>query len=229
MTTITKEQQQAIATLLETMTLPNGLGTEESACSIAAINLALTGELTDKIPNCMSVVIGRWIIGVQDSMPRKMRNSAEWKRLLPLAAGTGRHHEKERLEIILDWMWGTVLPTLQPIADSNGFGKKWRLMLQKRTAGAANAAANAAAWSSFNASTAVTAAYVTANATDAAAYAAANATNYATAATDYAATAARTAAAASNSIDSAWQQFNPCGLLQKLIEVGTIADELEAQ
>jgi len=181
--TITTEQQQAIATLLETMTLPEGLGTAESACSIAAINLALTGELTDKIPPCMSEVLGRWIIGVQDSMPHEMRNSAEWKRLLPLAAGTGRHHEKERLEIILDWMWGTVLPTLQPIADSNGFGKKWRLMLQKRTARAARAtAANAAA------------------------------------------------ANAANSADSAWQQFNPCGLLQKLIEeVGTIADDLEAQ
>lgn len=204
--TITTEQQQAIATLLETMTLPEGLGTEESACSIAAINLALTGELTDKIPPCMSEILGSWIISVQDSMPHEMRNSAEWKQLLPLAAGTGRQHEKERLGIILDWMWGTVLPTLQPIADSNGFGKEWRLMLQKRTAGAANAAAKAA-----NA-TAAAALHDAANAAAKAAYAA-----YAT-------------AAAANSADSAWQQFNPCGLLQKLIEeVGTIADDLEAQ
>lgn len=215
MTTITTEQQQAIATLLETMTLPEGLGTAESACSIAAINLALTGELTDKIPPCMSEILGSWIISVQDSMPHEMRNSAEWKQLLPLAAGTGRQHEKERLGIILDWMWGTVLPTLQPIADSNGFGKEWRLMLQKQTAGAARALAAARAYARAHAAAhAAARALAAANASDAAAYAA------------YAAYAA---ANASDSNDSAWQQFNPCGLLQKLIEVGTIADELEAQ
>ena len=185
MTTITTEQQQAIATMLAPMTLSKGLGTAENACSIAAINLALTGVLTDKIPSCMSEVTGKWIIGVQDYMPAQMRNSAEWKQLLPLAAGTGRLCEKERLEIILDWMWGTVLPTLQPIADEKGFGEKWRAMLQERTADAAYAASAA---------------------NYAAAYAA-NAANHA------AYTAAYTAAYA------AWQQFNPCGLLQKLIEV----------
>jgi hypothetical protein len=72
------------------MTLPSGLGTEESACSIAAINLALTGELTDDIPDCMSEVIGRWIIPTQDAMPAELRNSPRWKSLLPLAAGTGQ-------------------------------------------------------------------------------------------------------------------------------------------
>jgi hypothetical protein len=195
MTTITTEQQQAIADILATMTLPKGLGTAENACSIGAINLALTGELTDRIPPCMSVVIGRWIIGVQDSMPAQMRNSAEWKQLLPLAAGTGRQHEKERLAIILDWMWGTVLPTLQSIADEKGFGNEWRMMLQQRTAAAA-AAANAA------------------NAYAAAAAYAANAAAYAA----YAANAADSATNAA-AYAAAWQQFNPCGLLQRLIEV----------
>jgi len=198
MTTITTEQQQAIATMLASMTLPRGIGTAENACSIAAINLALTGKLTEKIPSCMSEVIGRWIIRVQDSMPNEMRNSAEWKQLLPLAAGTGRQHEKERLEIILDWMWGTVLPTLQPIADEKGFGEEWRMMLQERTAYAAKAV-RAAAYAAYAAS----AAY--ANAADAA---------YANA--DSTASAVYAASAASAAI---WQQFNPCGLLQKLIEV----------
>jgi len=142
MTTITAKQQQAIADLLATMTLPAGLGTEESACSIAAINLALSGQLTDVIPLCMSAVIGKWIIGVQDEMPAEMRNSAEWKRLLPLAAGTGRQHERKRMEIIMNWMWSTVLPTLQPIADRDGFGKQWRMMLQQRTTEAAAATDN---------------------------------------------------------------------------------------
>jgi hypothetical protein len=145
---LTNEQQTAIAEKLASMHLPAGLGNKENACSVAAINLALSGKLTDEIPACMSEVIGRWVIGVQDAMPDEMRNSAEWKSLLPLAAGTGRAEEKERLAIILDWMWGTVLPTLQPLADERGFGDVWRSMTTERTAEAAKAAkaaANAAA------------------------------------------------------------------------------------
>jgi hypothetical protein len=144
MSTITLEQHTAIAAKLAGMTLPSGLGNEEAACSIAAINLALTGELTDDIPDCMSKVIGKWIIEVQDSMPDNMRNSDRWKSLLPRAAGTGRAKEKERLAIILDWMWGAVLPTLQPLADKHGFGREWRTMTTERTKAAAEAAREAA-------------------------------------------------------------------------------------
>ena len=216
MSTITTEQRQAIAKLLDQMILPEGMGTEESACSIAAINLALTGELTDNIPACMSAVIGRWIINVQDAMPFEMRNSTEWKRLLPLAAGTGRQHEKERSEIIMDWMWSAVLPTLQPIADKKGFGEKWRIMLREKThAAAAYHALYAAAANAYHApyaaaANANTAAYA------AAANAAANA-NY----VPYAADAARYAARATS--PDAWHQFNPCGLLERLIAVGQTA------
>ena len=143
--TITKEQEQAIRDFLVGMDIPAGLGDEKSACSIAAINLALTGELTDAIPRCMSPVIGRWIIGVQDAMPHAVRNSDEWRGLLPLAAGTGRDHEKVRRDIVLDWMWGTVLPQLQPIADTHGFGSAWQQMTELRTAEAAREARRLAA------------------------------------------------------------------------------------
>lgn len=219
MTTITTEQQQAITKLLDQMTLPAGLGTEESACSIAAINLALSGQLTDAIPLCMSAVIGKWIIGVQDEMPAEMRNSAEWKRLLPLAAGTGRQHERKRMEIIMNWMWSTVLPTLQPIADRDGFENQWRMMLQQRTTeAAAVAAAMAAAYAADAVDYAAYAAYAAA---DAAARAAAVA-DVAYAAAAYAVDVANAAAAAalaavSATSPDAWQQFNPCGLLQELI------------
>ena len=145
MSTITPGQQQSISNLLANMTLPTGIGSKESACSIAAINLALTGELTDNIPPCMSAVIGRWIIRAQDAMPAEMRNSSEWKRLLPLAAGTGRDHEQERLAIIMEWMWVEVLPAVQPVADANGFGNEWRVMLRDRTKATADATADAAA------------------------------------------------------------------------------------
>jgi hypothetical protein len=195
--TITEQQQQAIALKLATMHLPAGLGDEHNACSIAAINLTLSGELSDTIPLCMSEVIGKWIIPMQDAMPDTMRNSTEWKRLLPLAAGTGREREQERLTIIMNWLWESVLPTVQPAADSGGYGEQWKEMLRQRTAdaAAARAAARAAA-----------AAYA------AAAYAAAA---YAAAAAAYAAAAAARAAAA----DAAWTTFNPCGLLDKLIKL----------
>ena len=50
---------QRIADFLAEHQLSSGLGTAEEPCSIAAINLALTGRLTDDIPQCMSPVIGR--------------------------------------------------------------------------------------------------------------------------------------------------------------------------
>ena len=144
MSTITTEQSQAITDLLANMTLPSGIGSRESACSIAAINLALTNTLSDDIPPCMSEVIGKWIITTQDAMPDSVHNSACWKALLPLAAGTGRDKESERVAIIIDWVWGVVLPQLQPVADDRGFGEQWKHMTNMRTADAARAAYAAA-------------------------------------------------------------------------------------
>lgn len=205
MNEITKEQQAAIAATLKNMTLPAGLGDEHAACSIAAINLALSGKLSDDIPECMSEVIGRWIIVIQDAMPAAIRNSLRWKELLPLAAGTGRLREDQRLTIILDWMWSTVLPSLQPPATKKGFGDEWSRMTTEKTQAAAMAsaaAARAAAWAEMAAARAAARAEMAA-AADAAAWAAA----VAAAAADAAADAA------------AWDLFDPCGLLQKLVEV----------
>lgn len=200
--TITKEEQQRIAAKVNSMTLPRGLGNRHSACSIAAINLALYGRLTDKIPDCMSPVIGEWIIRVQDSMPDSMRNSVEWKSLLPLAAGTGREKEKERLALIMEWMWES-LALVQPVADAKGFGPQWAKMLTEKTPVAASIAAVTddvqAAYAADNANIAIDAATCTA-------------VHAATRAAVHAATRAVTRAAA-------WQKLNPCGLLQKLIEV----------
>ena len=164
MSTITQEQADKITAYLASHILPSWLGTEESACSIAAINLALTGKLTDKIPACMSPVIGRWIIRIQDAMPSDMRNSAEWKRLLPLAAGTGRELEPQRKAIAMEWMWSVVLPKLQPLADKGGYGDAWLRMTTEKTQGATLEAKKAAYVDAY----AAAAAYA-----DAAAYAAA--------------------------------------------------------
>ena len=187
MSTITDNQRAAITVYLDTHPLSVGVGTAESACSIAAINLALTGELTDRIPDCMSEVVGYWIIGIQDAMPDALRNSAEWKRLLPLAAGTGRAHEAEHLAILMDWMWCTVLPIVQPTADAEGFGTEWKAMTEGKTEALADAARFAA---------------VAARYADATLYAARAA---------YAAYAARDTA-------GAWETFDPCAVLARLIK-----------
>ncbi|WP_425154830.1 hypothetical protein [Candidatus Palauibacter sp.] len=122
--------------------IPTGLGTKDAACSVAAINLALTGELSGDVPGCMSKVIGRWIVVTQDKMPDELRNSEGWRALLPLAAGTGREREAARLRVVMNWMW-SVLARAQPVADEHGFGGAWRAMCEQRTKDAARAAARA--------------------------------------------------------------------------------------
>ena len=117
--------------------IPTGLGTEDKACSIAAINLAYTGNLTDEIPGCMSYVIGTWILVIQDAMPASIRNSAGWRALLPKAAGTGRKKEKERLAIVMTSAWETLVPMLQPTADKRGFGVEWKDMCKNRNSDSA--------------------------------------------------------------------------------------------
>ncbi len=193
MTTVwTQEADARLRDYLASHELVAGIGTEELACSVAAINLALTEKVTDAIPKCMSKVIGQWMIVVQDAMPSEMRNSPGWKRLLPMAAGTGREREEERLALVMDWMWGTVLPDLQSVADQGGFGAEWRTMCVEKSPEAAKATAEAAI-----------------DATRAAAGTAAG-----DAAWD-ARDAARAAPGAARA--AAWERYDPVGLLARLV------------
>ncbi len=202
--------------------IPRGLGTEQSACSMAAINLAFTGELTDHIPDCMSEVVGEWILIVQDAMPIAMRNSAEWKGLLPLAAVTGRDREQERLDIMMAWMWGTVLLCWQPRANELGFGAEWQRMCDQRTAVAAEAvdvsvreagdAVEAArAWE-------VARAAASAQRAEEVAVSAQRAARIAPVTAEAAGDAAGWAGGAEAQA-AVWDAFNPIGLLERLVEV----------
>ena len=137
--------QEANARLVEYLArneyeIPVGLGTEEAACSVAAINLALSGEFTDRVPDCMSKIIGVWIIRMQDVIPAEIRNSREWKELLPLSANTGREweQEKKRLDIIVEWLWSAAIPLAQTSADEEGYGDAFRIVCKERTAEALN-------------------------------------------------------------------------------------------
>jgi hypothetical protein len=219
MNTLTQAEQDKIRDFLKDRHIAKGLGIPQDACSIAAINLALTGKLSDTIPDCMSPVVGRWIIVIQDAMPDDMRNSREWRELLPLAAGTGRLHEKERLDIILDWMWGTALPLVQPVADAHGFGVEWSRMCSERSAkaaaDAAAAADEAAAWAARAAQAAARrAAWAGAAGAAGAAWAAGAAK-----AAGAAAWAAGAAWAAWANAGAPWAKLNPPALLARLVAV----------
>ena len=56
------------------------------------------------------------------------------------AVGTGREKEEARMDMVLAWMWGCMIP-LQEVATKNGFGDQWANMLQERTGEAADEAA----------------------------------------------------------------------------------------
>ena len=120
------EADHRLRTFLATHELSSGGGPEEPACSLVAINLALTGRPSRAIPDCMSAAIGYWIIQIQTEMPGEIRNGRAWKDLLPRAAASGRDREQERLMVLLDCVWDTVLPLSQGLADRKGFGDEWR-------------------------------------------------------------------------------------------------------
>jgi hypothetical protein len=238
----TTESRTKLEDYLATHSLPSGLGDEESACTLAAINLALTGKLTDETPSCMSLVLGRTTIRLQDVMPNQMRNSKRYKRLIPDMPGTGRERETERLAVLMDWMWTVVLPQLQPIADKHGFGSAWRNMCEVKTSNAAADAgyaanavvAAAAGYAAARAAAAAAAAgYAAARAADYAVYAAnavvaARAANAAALAADWvaanaaanAADAARAALAADANVVKFWEAVDPIGVLERMTYLG---------
>ena len=221
--TFTEEHRTKLEQYLSTHELPSGFGSKESACSIAAINLAIKGELTDTIPACMSEVLGQATIKLQDAMPDVLRNSNRYKALLPNMAGTGRDKEQERLGVLLDWMWVTVLPQLQDTADTYGFGVEWSRMCRERShdAAARTYTAAYAAAATYDAAAAVARDAAVARAAADAAVAAAVAAVARAAAADAAdaaaaAAVAATYAAAVKNRDAFWQVVDPIGLLERM-------------
>lgn len=118
----TPEHFSVVQRVLRRVHLPEGLGEgvdlfgdrKATACSIAAINLALTGQMTDNIPACMDSWLGNWIINVQDQLDDKTRNSVAWRRLLPYAAGTAGSKTStiKRQKVYNEYVWTVVLPLL---------------------------------------------------------------------------------------------------------------------
>lgn len=135
---------------LATVPLGHGLGTENRPCTIAAINLARSGVLTDEDPDeCMSGVVRRWVIGVQDSMPETMlepddEHGIRWRRVAPLIAGsrTSDPSDDERLAMLMDWMWDRLGWRWQEWVPEAAHDA-WERMLSERTGNSALVASGA--------------------------------------------------------------------------------------
>lgn len=83
--------QQRVADFLKTIpVLSKDLGTPSCPCSIGAVNIALTGRLTDHTPPGVDSLLSCLTVQMQDSCPATIcRESEDWRRLLPLLVGTG--------------------------------------------------------------------------------------------------------------------------------------------
>jgi hypothetical protein len=211
----TPELRQQYADFLRTHRIVHGIGDKDAACTIAALNVAATGRVTDARPDCMSAVIHAWIIIIQDRMPLALLNSEAWIAAAIDAPGSGNDHDAERLAIIMDWMWDS-LSLAQAAADAHGHGDTWRAMCELRTSDSAAGAARAAgAAGAVRAARAAGAAGAVRAARAAGAAGAAGAVRAARAA--HAAGAADAAGAAADAADAdVWEKLDPCGLLDRL-------------
>ena len=180
----------------------------------------------------MSEVILAWITPIDAAMPTALRQSEPWGTAMVKSLETGQKHERERLAIIMDHLWGTALPLVQPLADRSGFGAAWRTMTTERTAAARAALQAVASGLPSLVAQNMTAALHLADAGDAgeAAKAAGQAVVLVGvaamrgAATEEEWRAAATGneamkAAGEAAKAEAWDAIDPCGLLERLVEV----------
>ena len=166
-----------------------------------------------------SPVIDSWIITIQDSMPEQMRNSLQWKTLLSAVADIGQAHEQERIQLIADWMFRTVLPILQPTADDHGFGQEWASMTIEKSQSAAVVAMIAA--ERAMAASGIALAEPAERAMEAAGWALMGLVEAAAAET-----AAAAVAVAAIEKGNVWEKLNPPELLAALIAVSETEDDL---
>jgi len=117
----------------------------------------------------------------------------------------------------MEWVWGTVLPTLTPVAEKGGFGSAWAKMLVERTPESAAAAAAAhVPRVAYYAATAAAAA--AASITDSSSAASVASAAYAgTSASASAASAALDAFCALGDDDHYWTSIDPCAMLERLL------------
>jgi hypothetical protein len=108
---------------------------EGECCTIAEIMLRLTGHLGDGPHPCVSEVIRKWVMSVQDAMPDSVRNSVEWRSAAGGIAGSATTPEAERIrcDMIMEWMWGRLADEAVLSAVPAVARPAWEQMLTERT------------------------------------------------------------------------------------------------
>jgi hypothetical protein len=109
---ITQETREQVARECATRRMVTGTGDhgEGTACLMSAVNLGLTGRLTDKHHPYVSEAVRGLVVGLHDSLPDAVRSGQAWRSLGPLMLGTGDDgHDDERVRMILGWVRGSVL------------------------------------------------------------------------------------------------------------------------
>ena len=84
--------------------------------------------MTEYIPDCMSEVIGKWIIAIEHVMPLCISSSSEWRELLLLAAKSDRDSEGDKVEMIMSWMWDNISQESQELNSPNK--RLWERLVQ---------------------------------------------------------------------------------------------------
>ena len=134
------EQARAkFAAALAKVTLVHGVGNpvDGTACTESALQLALTGKLTDDLHPCVDPAVHRWVIRTQDRLDDKTLNGP-WKDLAPRIVGTAGVHD--RLGKIMETMWDAMSVLSFEDVEAN---QAWQEMLRLRTKEACLAARQA--------------------------------------------------------------------------------------
>jgi hypothetical protein len=221
MTTVTNAQLIELVEAFASLALRLGrnLGTvgpvdSGERCTIAEINLVLTGTLSDDPHPCISEVIRRWVIAVQDAMPDELRNSPAWRTSAPLIAGTATENggvERKRRDAIVAWMWDRLADEAVLASLPDAVRPAWDRMLAERTpAAAVTAARDAVGYRLGVHEAAVHAAFATAATPRRAA-------THAAYAADAAAYAVRSDGRQAHGFY--WHRANPAGLLALLVAI----------
>ena len=95
------------------------------------------------IPESLSKVVAGWLPAIESEIPAALLGADTWTELRTVALRSDRggiDSEGERIKLVMEWMWGTVLPTMQAHADERGLGHAWRQMCDQRTSEAAEQA-----------------------------------------------------------------------------------------
>jgi hypothetical protein len=220
---VTPAQHEAIEDvfLRSDRQLSAGLGSVNGErCTIAEINLILTGRLTDSEHKCMSNVIRHWVIDIQDLMPADVRNSDAWRKAAVGIAGSAASAEVEekRNAMILDWMWDALADETVRARVPLSLRPAWEHMIATRTPATAYDVVNTATRVArgFTAPRAVTYA---ADAANEAAYVAGGQLSSRFSIVVVIANAWRLSSYANSNVSPVfWQNIDPAGMLQRLID-----------